>query len=624
MKRLNMDTQSSSSEIAPLGADSVRFGLTEIYKDITDPELWSDLAKAMIRAQRFHESYAGQLSSTLAEALTELAEIHRETSKVFMYLGLRQACDAGSEKIQQAQGKAREQWSRASANYLTFFDQEVGRELSEQDYQAQLKKSPVIQHHKPYIDHLRAQAKHLLGPDVERALTLRAPYGPTEWQDYVDELEVGLRFKVQHIDAPRRNLSMTEVLNLALHHHESDVRFSSMQALNRGLKKGLATVACRALNNLMGEKGTEDSERGYPHIMAARNLENRVSDSMVDALHEAVRTEGAKQARRYYQLLARQIGKKVLRWSDRTARIRRTPEAGIPWKSALKVVQDAWGTFSPTLSHMAGMMAERGWVDAPVYKGKQSGAFNYSVALQPPYGNRSYTLMNYLGTERDIMTLAHEFGHGVHGLLAAEKQGPLLFQAPLAYAETASIFGEMLVFEHLVKQARTPEAELALLMEKSSDFINSVVRQIGFSFFEQRAHTQRKEGKLTTKDFCSLWIDGTAELYGAEGDIFTYSDIDYLWSYVSHFMNPFYVYAYAFGELLTQSLFVMRKALGATFEPKYLDLLRAGGSKDAGQLLAPFDLDPNDPSFWARGIGLSLGKWLDRAEELERAVASPH
>jgi oligoendopeptidase F len=273
---------------------------------------------------------------------------------------------------------------------------------------------------------------------------------------------------------------------------------------------------------------------------------------------------------------------------------------------------------------MAGMMAEKGWVDAPSYKGKQSGAFNYSVALPPPYGNRSYTLMNYLGTERDVMTLAHEFGHGVHGLLAAEAQGPLLFQAPLAYAETASIFGEMLVFEHLVKQARTPGAELALLMEKSSDFINSVVRQIGFSFFEQRAHAARKNGKLTTKDFCGLWIDGTAELYGPEGEIFTYSDIDYLWSYVSHFMNPFYVYAYAFGELLTQSLFVMRSALGKSFEPKYLDLLRAGGSKDAGELLKPFDLDPNDPTFWARGIGLSLGKWLDRAEELERTLNAPH
>lgn len=605
--------------------EAPRFNLEDLYSGLDDQALWSDIDLAVSRAKSFYETYSGKLATKLGPALTDFSALQSLISRPFVYLSLRQACDAGSDRIQQSLSRARELWSVATANYLTFFEQEIGRTLTDAEYKAQLAADPVVRHHAPYLDQIRELASHMLSAEVERALTLRAPFGAAEWSDYIDEVEVNVRFRVRHPAAPAKALTLTEVLNLTLHHADSDVRFAAMQSVNRTLKKTLAPVTTRALNTVMGEKNLEDAERGYAHIMAARNLENRVPDAMVEALHEAVRTEGAAQARRYYALLAKHLGKKVLRWSDRTAKI---PPLGasdhhsIPWHEAVNLVQRAWHGFSPTMAAFVPKMIAAGWVDASPYRGKQSGAFNHAVILPAPHGIRSYTFLNYLNTERDVMTVAHEFGHAVHGLLAGEAQGPLLFHAPLAYAETASIFGEMLVFENLLQGKLTPHRELTLLMDKSSDFVNSVVRQISFSYFEQRAHEARKRAKLTTKELCGIWLDVTAELYGPEGQIFNYSDIDYLWSYVSHFMSPFYVYAYAFGELLTQSLFSMRESIGAAFEPLYLELLRAGGTKNAIELLKPFELDPNDPSFWTRGVKGSLGKWLDRAELLTESIGA--
>jgi len=260
-------------------------------------------------------------------------------------------------------------------------------------------------------------------------------------------------------------------------------------------------------------------------------------------------------------------------------------------------------------------MLERKWVDAPPYVGKGGGAFNYSVLL--PNGEaRAYNFLNYLGSPRDIMTVAHEVGHGVHGMLAAQSQGALMFRAPMAYAETASIFGEMTTFRYLLQRTATDEQKLALLMEKSADHINTVVRQISFSNFERRVHEARRGAKLTVDDFSSAWMDVTRAFYGEPGALFTYEHVENLWSYVSHFLRPFYVYAYAFGELFTQSLFARRADFGREFEPLYLNLLRAGGSQSAVELMAPFGLDPRDPSFWRRGIEASVSTWLDEAEAI--------
>jgi oligoendopeptidase F len=307
-----------------------------------------------------------------------------------------------------------------------------------------------------------------------------------------------------------------------------------------------------------------------------------------------------------------------LRWSDRNAPMPFAPEATLDWDKACEMVVTAYAEFSPTLGKLVETVldSKNGWVDAPPSPTKIAGAFDYTVPV--PGDVRSYMLLNYLGNVGDVMTLAHELGHAVHGLLAAEAQGPLMWHAPMPYAETASIFGEMLTFESLLRTTPDKTERLALYMDKMTDFMNTVVRQISFSEFEQGIYRKRREGKLSVEDFNALWDELTVRFYGKEGEVFTYDDTAHLWSYVSHFYSyrPFYVYAYAFGELFTQSLMATREAVGERFEPLYLDLLRAGGTKDAVGLMAPFGLSPHGKEFWEKGLEASFGVWIEEAEKL--------
>lgn len=604
-----------------------RFNLDELYSGLSDPRIQRDTHELTNLAKEFELQFKGALGERLGDALDALAHIRKISDTLFAYLYLRQACDAANETIQRASGLAREHWAHASANHLVFFEQEVGREIPEDRYQELLRSDPRVAKHRSYIDAIRRAARHLLSVEVERALALRAPYGASEWSDFLDQREVQTTFTIRTPtlkgeDFWGKRLPLSKIIHLTLEHPKSDVRFEAMRSLNRTLGSEVAPIMARALNVRLGEKLVDDKERGYTHPMEARNLENRVSPEMVAALHEAVCTEGASQAKRYYGLLARELNIPLLRWSDRTAKVGRIAPRRVTWAEAKSIVVNSWEPFSPTLAGLASRMFAAESVDAAVYQGKGSGAFNYSFYLRDQ-GPRAYTFLNFLSHDRDVMTLAHEFGHGVHGLLAAEAQGPLMMHAPLAYAETASIFGEMLVFDYVLSREKDPRREFQLLMDKSCDFFGTVVRQISFSLFEQRIHSARASGKILVEEFCNYWSEVTQLLYGKPGEVFDYRETDYLWSYVSHFLNPFYVYAYAFGELLTQSLFGARESSGARFEPLYIDLLRAGSTKDAVELLAPFGLNPSDPQFWVAGIRNSVGRWLDRAESLrERELAS--
>jgi oligoendopeptidase F len=345
----------------------------------------------------------------------------------------------------------------------------------------------------------------------------------------------------------------------------------------------------------------------------------------VDVLHHAVTTLGGELSRRYYRLKARHLGLTTLRWSDRNAPMPFADTTVVPFDEAAAIVTSSYESFSPTLTKIVeGFFAERR-IDAPVVKEKRHGAFNSSHVL--PGGKPvSYTLMNYLGSNKDVMTLAHELGHGVHGILAGEAQGPLMFHAPIAYCETASVFGEMTTFtflkERLVR-AGEKSSLLALIMAKLDSIINTVVRQIGFSNFERRLHGMDETysvwgepQKRSVEELDAIWLKTAQELYGKDGDIFTYENSSHLWAYIPHFHNPFYVYGYAFGELLTQSLYVLRQRMGARFEPLYLELLRSGSTKDVVELLAPFGLDARNESFWVEGIRVSLGALIEEAEQL--------
>jgi oligoendopeptidase F len=594
------------------GAETIRWDLTDLYTGVSDPKLMQDVTLITRTAADFSESFKGKLSQKLGEALSAYRELDKLSNRIFVYIFLNQSCDGANQTIQQVMAKAQEAWAVASANHLTFFEHELAA-IDEKTYQNLLLTDKVVKHHQPMLDHLRAQAKYLLSEDVERALTLRAPFGPSEWGNYFDEVEAEVTFKLGG-----KKMNISEILHILSESTDREERAEALKVTNQGIKDHMAKVMARALNATIGHKNIEDAERGYENTMTSRNIGNKVPDAVVEALHTAVNTAGARQARRYYRLLAAHLGYDKLKWSDRNAKPFKDSDAQISWHDCLNIVTEAYGSFSPKLAGLIQHMIDNKWVDAPTYKGKTGGAYNYSVEL--PEGVRTYTFLNYLGSTRDVMTVAHEFGHGVHGMLAGEKQGSLMMQAPMAYAETASIFGEMVTFNYLLGRSKSDREKLALVMGKTGDFLNSVCRQISFSSFEQRIHTARKEGKLTVEDFNGHWMSVTETMYGADGDVFTYQDMDHMWGYVSHFLRPFYVYAYAFGELLTQSLFAVKDQFGDDFEPLYLDLLRAGGTKDAIELLKPFGLDPTDPAFWTKGIEASIGTWLDEAERLSSTL----
>lgn len=588
------------------GSENVRWN-TDWYTSPDDPQIDKDTQELADRMAAFEKNFKGQLTSKLGAALTEMQAITNLGNKLGAYFFLKITTDNGNEKLKQRQSRMSEAMSKASA-HMVFFSIEVGA-MDESDYQALLANDAVVAHHKPMLDHTRRLHRYTLSEEVERALAIRSPFGPGEWSDYFDETEAEIMFSFQG-----REVNLPELLHIASSNADAETRAEAMETLNKGFKEHkLDKIMARALNATMGAKMVNDGERGYATPMSSRNLSNQVDDETVEALHEAVKDRGAALNRRFYQLKAKLLGKNKLKWSDRNAPMPFADTAEIPWQDAVDTVIAAYEAFSPTLAAEARRVFAESWVDGPTHEGKSGGAFNLTSTY--PDGERSHVMMNYLGTNRDVATLAHELGHAVHGLLGVKAQGPLMWHAPMAYAETASIFGEMLTFRSLLDSTTDKKVRLAMLMDKINDFMNSVVRQISFSEFERRAHAKRREGKLTVEDFNQIWMDVTREFYGNDGDVFEYGDIESMWCYVSHFLRPFYVYAYAFGELFTHSLFAVKDNFGPQFEGMYLDLLRAGGTKGAVDLMSPFGLDPADPQFWKKGHDLVAG-WLDEAEKL--------
>lgn len=586
--------------------NNVRWDLSDLYASIDDPQIDKDIDTLVKGYANFAKTYKGNLKSKLGEAMAELRKLSQVSSPLFAFLFFKLSENTADQKVQQKMAQAQEAMAAANAEHMIFFDHEIVA-MSEADYQKALQHKDA-KHHMSMLNRIREEGKYLLSEDIEQALTMRAPYGAGEWSDFVEELEADAVFTIGGEDK-----TLTEALNILSNDPSSEKRFEAMEEINKGLKKQLSKATARGLNAVMGAKNVDDKQRGYASPMSARNLGNMVSDDVVKALHDAVSDTGAKYAQRYYKLLAKWMGKKNLLWSDRNARAFEVKGSEVSWDNAVDTVEKAYRSFSPQMADLFKRMIDNKWVDVPAAKGKRGGAYNYSI--ETANGPRSYMFLNFQNTLRDVATLAHEGGHGIHGLLAGEVQGGLQMQAPMAYAETASIFGEMITFNHLRGHCQSDHEELNLLMTKCADFLNSVNRQISFSNFEQLCFAQREKGKLTVEDFNANWRQVTEDMYGKDGEIFSYEHIDYLWSYVSHFFRPFYVYAYAFGELLTQSLYAQKDNV-KDFEEKYIELLRAGNTKDAVELLKPFGLDPTDPAFWRSGIEASIGQWLKDAEVL--------
>ncbi|HCC21793.1 TPA: oligoendopeptidase F, partial [Candidatus Uhrbacteria bacterium] len=417
-------------------------------------------------------------------------------------------------------------------------------------------------HHLPWLKKIRLFRDHLLSEPVEQALTKREPFGPSSWAQFYNEVEADLR-----VVLPSGELTLPQALHELTENKNQEHRTDVLKSIHDSLGGFFLKYSTETLMATVRSKSLEDQERGYAHPMALRNLSNLLDDHTVEALHKTVADRAAPAMLKYYRLKAAHLGIERLAWSDRSAPLPFHNNTIIPFFEARQLVESAYESFSPTLARLVKDQFDNHRVDAPHQPGKQGGAFNLSFCL-PDGRPLSFTLLNYLGSPRDVATLAHELGHGVHGLLAGEAQGSLMQHAPIAYAETASIFGEMITFDFILKRLRQSgdnRAALALLMEKCEDFANSVVRQIGFSNFERQVHDANV--RLSPTELNDVWLQTTQELYGPPGEVFTYNHTERLWSYVSHFHRPFYVYAYAIGELLTRTLYRLREKFGDQFEP---------------------------------------------------------
>ncbi len=614
--------ESARSLIA--GAEGVRFDLTDLYQGIHDPQIMKDLETVERMYRDFCSRFRGNLTTLLGDAMIAWEEMARLQDKVEAYFILMNSCNVTDQEIQAIQGVIKERLSAADGEHFTFFEIELGA-MDEAAYQRILQADDRLAHYTPKLQQIRESASHLLSEEVERALTIRSPFGASEWMEYSRERAARMRYTMEGEvfageEIAGKKLKQEEVLKIISYHPRREVRAEALRIFNTQLAEERVPLSTRMLNLIIGRKAVEDAERGYANPMTDRNTKNMVSDQVVDSLHRAVVEVGTQYCKRYYKLVAAQLGQDTLLWSDRNVRVAGS-ETLVPWDDALSLVRAAYRSFSPTLAELVDQILINRRVDAPLYANKNSGAFNLSCVFPEPLGARSYIFLNYQGQPRDVGTLAHELGHGVHGMVAGARQGALMASAPIAFAETASIFAEMVAFEYLKARVQDPIERYGMLMDKIGDFMNSVVRQISFSEFEKSIHARRKEGKLTSKEFDQAWVAATHAFYGAPGEVFTYEHMDHLWAYVSHFARPFYVYGYAFGELLTQSLFAVKDNYGDQFEPRYLELLAAGGTKDAISLLRPFNLNPEDPNFWVAGMHASVGKWLDEAEELSQQFA---
>ncbi|MCE2510256.1 MAG: M3 family oligoendopeptidase [Alphaproteobacteria bacterium] len=592
----------SASGNAALGA-LPEWDLGDLYESPDAPELAADLQTAAEAAKRFHAAHAGKLAEMSGAALGEAVEgyeaIREKIGRVTSYATLRYAADvsdpARGKFLQDIQEK-----TNAIGTELLFFTLEINR-LSDAALAEKLKAEKLARY-APWLRDVRAFRAHQLPDDLERLLYEKYLSGRAAWTRLFDETMAGLRFPVDG-----KELTETETLDL-LSSPDGVARRAAAKALGQVFGENVRLFAL-ITNTLAKDKAIEDAWRNYPRPVSERNLENQVEDAVVTALVDAVREAHPRLAHRYYAWKARLFGVDQLDYWDRNAPLPDEAVRAIPWEEAVKTVLEAYASFTPELARVGQRFFDAAWIDANPRPGKASGAFAHSTVPS----HHPYLLLSYQGKTRDVMTLAHELGHGVHQVLAA-KQGLLLAETPLTLAETASVFGEMLTFQRLLGEERDPKVKRNLLAAKVEDMLNTVVRQIAFHSFEERIHDERSAGELSAERLGDIWLEVQAESLGPA--IRFEEEYRFFWTYIPHFIHtPFYVYAYAFGDCLVNSLYAAYEAAEEGFAEKYLDLLRAGGTHRHRELLAPFGLDASDPAFWGRGLGV-IERMIDELETL--------
>jgi oligoendopeptidase F len=567
--------------------------LSDLYAAPDAPEVQADLERAAEAATALADEFKGRLpefdGDALAEMIARYEQLEETLGRAASYAQLLHAADTEDAEIGRFFQTVQERVNEISTKVL-FVTLELNR-IEDEALEAKLTTSERLAHYRPWIRDVRSFRPHQLDDEIERVLHEKAVTGRRAWTRLFDETMGALRFPFDG-----RQLTSAEIFDL-LQDRDRAKREGAARSIAEVLGRNVRLFAL-ITNMLAKDKQIEDGWRKFPRPISSRNLANQVEDEVVDALIDAVRAAYPRLSHRYYALKARWLGLERLEYWDRNAPLPEDSDKRIAWHDAKVIVLDAYRRFSPTLAEIVGRFFARGWIDAALRPGKDAGAFCHPTvpSVHP------YVLMNYQGRPRDVMTLAHELGHGVHQTLAAE-QGPLMAGTPLTLAETASVFGEQLTFRALLEAESDPMQRRVMLAGKIEDGLNTVIRQIAFVEFERRVHDARRHAELTPDEFGDLWLQVQSE---SLGPAFHFDEAYRVyWSYIPHFIHvPFYVYAYAFGDCLVNSLYAVYQAEPDAFEARYLDLLRAGGTRRHKELLAPFGLDATDPGFWAKGLAI--------------------
>jgi oligoendopeptidase F len=581
-----------------------RWDLSALYPEPEAPELTRDLERADGDAKDFRDRYAGKLTAMdgakLGAAVAEFEAIKERLGRIVSYAQLVHAGDMSDPKVGRFYQSIQERVTTIDAQ-LIFFTLELNR-IEDGDLEAKLK-DPALAAYAPWLRDLRAAKPYQLDDELERLFHEKDVAGRQAWVRLFDETIAGLRFPVDS-----KELTSAETLHL-LSDRDETVRRAAAEALGKVFADNLRLFT-HITNTLAKDKAIADDWRGFKRPVSSRNLANLVEDEVVDALVEATRAAYPRLSHRYYAMKAKWLGKEKLATWDRNAPLPMAAARDYAWDEARQTVLAAYNDFSPELAGIGKRFFEADWIDAGPRPGKAPGAFAHPTVPSA----HPYLLLNYQGKARDVMTLAHELGHGVHQVLAGD-QGLLKAETPLTLAETASVFGEMLTFKRLLKAAPDAAARKEMLASKVEDMLNTVVRQIAFYEFERRVHDERREGELLPERLCEIWMAVQQE---SLGEAFDYDEgYRVFWAYIPHFIHaPFYVYAYAFGDCLVNSLYAVYEGAQAGFAEKYLDMLRAGGSKRHKELLAPFGLDASDPRFWAKGLSVIEG-FIDELAAME-------
>jgi len=598
------DGQGASPVPTPVPTNDTlpEWDLSDLYPGIDSPELERDFAEADRAAVAFKARFEGHLAdlpgAEMADALLDYQRIEEILGRLMSFASLLFSGDGTDPKLGQFYQSVSERITAISSN-LIFFTLELNR-LDDAAMDAKLA-DPALARWAPWFRDLRVFRQHQLSDEVEKLLHEKEVTGRSAWSRLFDETVAGM--KVHYRD---EELTVSDALN-KMSDRDRSVRADAAAAISKAFGKNIRLFSL-ITNTLAKDKEISDGWRRYARPMSYRNRSNMVEDEVVDALVTAVAGSYGRLSHRYYQLKAKWLGLDKLQHWDRNAPLPSDQDRPITWDEAREQVLSAYGNFSPEPARVGQEFFDKPWIDAKLRPGKSGGAFAHPTVPSA----HPYLLVNFHGKTRDVMTLAHELGHGVHQRLSSD-QGYLMSGTPLTLAETASVFGEMMTFRALLDAETDPTRRRLMLASKVEDMLNTVVRQTAFYQFEARLHAERRGGEILPERIGEIWMQVQTESLGPAFD-FT-PDYAVYWSYIPHFVHsPFYVYAYAFGDCLVNALYHVFQDGHPGFEAKYLEMLRAGGTKRHKELLAPFGLDASDPQFWNRGLDVISG-FIDELEQ---------